>query len=109
MPTIYDALDLEPPEVVKGYTQHPIEGVSFAPTFNDASAKTGKNTQFYSMGGTMAIWSEGWKATNISPSAPDMWAEYADAAMGAVRHRPRTRASATTWPTDHPEKLQELI
>ncbi len=33
VPTVYDCLGIEPPEVVKGYTQHAIEGVSFAPTF----------------------------------------------------------------------------
>lgn len=33
--------------------------------------------QFYSMGGTRAIWHEGWTAAALSPSAPDAWAEYA--------------------------------
>ena len=77
VPTIYEVLGVEPPEVVKGYTQHPIEGVSFAATFDDAEAKTDKQTQFYSMGGTRAIWHQGWKAAAVSPSAPDMWAGYA--------------------------------
>ena len=36
VPTIYECLGVEPPEVVKGYTQYPIEGVSFAATFDDA-------------------------------------------------------------------------
>ena len=36
-----------------------------------------KQTQFYSMGGTRAIWHQGWKAAAVSPSAPDMWARYA--------------------------------
>src|ERR1700744_2069542 len=35
VPTIYDCLGVQPPEVVKGYTQYPIEGVSFAATFGD--------------------------------------------------------------------------
>lgn len=29
------------------------------------------------MGGTRAIWNDGWKAVAISPSAPDAWADYA--------------------------------
>jgi arylsulfatase len=37
---------------------------------------TGKQTQFYSMGGTAAIWHKGWKAANVSPSVPNMWAPY---------------------------------
>jgi len=44
------------PQVVKGYTQFPLEGVSFEATLNDAAATTDKQTQFYSMGGTRAIW-----------------------------------------------------
>ncbi len=28
------------------------------------------------MGGTRAIWSQGWKAAALSPAAPDAWAEY---------------------------------
>jgi arylsulfatase A-like enzyme len=76
VPTIYECLGIEPPEVVKGFTQFPIEGVSFASTFDDPDAVTDKQTQFYSMGGTCAIWHKGWKAANVSPSAPDMWASY---------------------------------
>ena len=78
VPTIYEGLGVEPPEAVKGYTQYPIEGVSFAATFDDPEAKTGKQTQFYSMGGTRAIWHQGWKAAAVSPAAPDMWADYAN-------------------------------
>ena len=33
LPTLYEMCGVEPPEVVKGYTQNPIEGISFAYTF----------------------------------------------------------------------------
>ena len=33
VPTMYSLLGIEPPEVVKGYTQYPLEGVSFDATF----------------------------------------------------------------------------
>jgi arylsulfatase A-like enzyme len=56
VPTLYSVLGIEPPEVVKGYTQFPLEGVSFEATLNDAGATTDKQTQFYSMGGTRGIW-----------------------------------------------------
>ncbi len=100
---------IEPPEVVKGYTQFPLEGVSFAATFDDADATTGKQTQFYSMGGTRAIWHQGWKAAAVSPAAPDMWADYATQRWELFNTDERPHASATTWPAQHPEKLQELI
>ena len=45
-------------------------------TFDDADAKTDKQTQFYSMGGTRAIWHQGWKAAPFRRAAPDMWADY---------------------------------
>ncbi len=38
VPTIHECLGVEPPEVVKGYTQYPIEWVSFAATFDDPVA-----------------------------------------------------------------------
>ena len=36
VPTVLEALGIEPPETIRGVTQSPIEGVSFAHTFNDA-------------------------------------------------------------------------
>ena len=76
VPTLYECLGVELPETVKGYTQHPLEGISFAATFDDADATTGKETQFYSMLGTRAIWHQGWKAGALSPAAPDAWADF---------------------------------
>ena len=38
VPTVLDALRVEPPAAIRGVTQAPIEGVSFAHTFDDAAA-----------------------------------------------------------------------
>ncbi|HZD43203.1 MAG TPA: sulfatase-like hydrolase/transferase, partial [Methanomicrobiales archaeon] len=38
VPTLYEMLGIEPPKVLKGYTQSPIEGESFTATFNDSQA-----------------------------------------------------------------------
>ena len=54
MPTIYELLGIELPEVVNGFTQHPLEGESFAASLHEPTAKS-KQTQFYSMLGTRAI------------------------------------------------------
>src|SRR4249920_1275817 len=48
VPTIYDCLGVELPEVYRGATQVPLEGESFKATFDDEKAK-GRETQFYSM------------------------------------------------------------
>ena len=108
VPTIYESLGIEPPEVVKGYTQFPIEGISFAATFDDAGAKTGKQTQFYSMGGTRAIWHQGWKAAAVSPSAPDMWADYARQRW-ELFDTENDPSECHDLAAEQPEKLQELI
>jgi len=108
VPTIYECLGIDPPEIVKGYTQHPIEGVSFAATFDDPNAKTDKQTQFYSMGGTRAIWHRGWKAAAVSPSAPDMWAHYASQRW-ELFDTDRDPCECHDLAAEHPERLQELI
>ena len=38
VPTVLEALGVEPPEAIRGVTQAPIEGISFAHTFDDADA-----------------------------------------------------------------------
>ena len=74
-PTIYELLGVELPEVVNGYTQHPLEGESFAASLQDADAK-GKATQFYSMLGTRGIYHDGWKAASVTPAAPNAWGDF---------------------------------
>ena len=108
VPTLYSVLGIEPPEVVKGYTQFPLEGVSFEATLNDAEATTDKQTQFYSMGGTRAIWHQGWKAAAISPSAPDMWADYATQRW-ELFNTDEDPSECHDLADKEPEKLQELI
>jgi arylsulfatase len=108
VPTIYEALGVEPPEAVKGYTQYPIEGVSFAATFDDAEAQTDKQTQFYSMGGTRAIWHQGWKAASVTPAAPDMWAHYSTQRW-ELFNTENDPTECHDVADQHPDKLQELI
>jgi arylsulfatase len=108
VPTLYSVLGIEPPEVVKGYTQFPLEGVSFEATLNDAEATTDKQTQFYSMGGTRAIWHQGWKAAAISPAAPDAWAAYATQRW-ELFNTDEDPSECHDLADKEPEKLQELI
>ena len=108
VPTVYECLGLEPPEVVKGYTQHDIEGVSFAATFSDPEAKTAKQTQFFSMLGTRAIWHEGWKAAAVSPATPDSWPNFG-AQRWELFDTENDPSECHDLAKKHPEKLQELI
>jgi arylsulfatase A-like enzyme len=66
VPTIYELLGIEAPEVLNGYTQHPIEGESFAAALSDPTAP-GKETQFYTMLGQRSIYHQGWLACTVHP------------------------------------------
>ncbi|MFF0817698.1 sulfatase-like hydrolase/transferase [Rhodococcus sp. NPDC003318] len=66
VPTLYELLDIEPPDVLRGHTQHPIEGQSFASSLTDPDAP-GKATQFYTMLGQRSLYHEGWLACSLHP------------------------------------------
>ena len=106
-PTIYDCLGVELPEEVKGYTQIPLEGVSFRSTFESDDVPTPKETGFFSMLGSRAIWHKGWKAVSVHPTIAgwgnyghDRWELY-----DTVADPTESRDLAA----EHPAKLQELI
>jgi arylsulfatase A-like enzyme len=62
VPTVLKSLGIEPPEEVRGVAQSPIQGVSFAHTFDDADAPTEHTTQYFEMFGHRSIYHEGWRA-----------------------------------------------
>jgi arylsulfatase len=62
VPTVLDALDIDPPKTVRGVTQSPLEGISFANSFDDAGAETLHKTQYFEMMGCRAIDHDGWRA-----------------------------------------------
>jgi arylsulfatase len=62
VPTVLDVLGLEPPTTIRGVTQSPLHGVSFAHTFDDPAAPTRHHTQYYEMLGHRAIDHKGWRA-----------------------------------------------
>ncbi len=62
VPSVLDALELDPPKSIKGVTQSPIEGVSFAHTFDDAGSASRRHTQYFEMMGHRSIYHDGWRA-----------------------------------------------
>jgi arylsulfatase len=62
VPTVLDLLGLEPPTSIKGVTQAPIEGVSFAETLENADAPGKHKTQYFEMLGHRSIYHDGWRA-----------------------------------------------
>ncbi|MCP5519846.1 MAG: arylsulfatase [Verrucomicrobiales bacterium] len=70
VPTIYDILGIQPPKVVDGHVQDPIDGVSFAYTFDSADALEQKATQYFECLGSRGIYHEGWMASTFGPRTP---------------------------------------
>ncbi len=62
VPTVLDLLGLQPPASIRGVTQAPLHGVSFAPALQDASVPTRHRTQYFEMLGHRAIDHDGWRA-----------------------------------------------
>ena len=69
-PTIYDILGIKPPEVVDGWKQLPIDGVSMTYTFADPNAPGRKLTQYFENNGSRAIYHDGWIAAAFGPLIP---------------------------------------
>ena len=62
VPTVLEALGVEAPLSIRGVTQAPIDGISFAHTFNDAKAPSNHHTQYFEMFGHRSIYHDGWRA-----------------------------------------------
>ncbi|HVY05644.1 MAG TPA: arylsulfatase [Burkholderiales bacterium] len=64
MPTLMEVVGIAEPAVVNGYVQRPIEGTSFAYTFDPANAKapSTRTQQYFEMFGNRAMYADGWMA-----------------------------------------------
>jgi arylsulfatase len=62
VPTVLDALGIEPPTTIKGVTQSPIEGFSLASCFADPAAPNRHLTQYFEMFGHRSLYHDGWRA-----------------------------------------------
>lgn len=72
VPTILDAAGIQPPELVDGIKQKPIEGISVAYTFDKANAntKSKRDTQYFEMFANRGIYHDGWYACTTPPTPP---------------------------------------
>jgi arylsulfatase A-like enzyme len=105
VPTIYELLDIDSPEVLKGYTQAPIEGESFAASFT-APDTPGRETQFYSMLGMRALYHQGWLATALHPPLSG-WGHFENDVWELYDLR-SDRSQIHNLAAEHPERLEEL-
>ena len=79
VPTIFEVVGITPPLEVNGIQQDPIDGVSFAYSFNDADANGQLHTQYFEIMGSRSIYHDGWMASAIGPRLP--WAMGIDPRM----------------------------
>ncbi len=107
VPTILDAVGVEPPEVIGGHVQSGFDGVSMRYSFNDATKPSARATQFYCMLGSRGIWHDGWKAVTTHPTlsgwgnfGKDTWELY---------HTDVDRSELHDLAAEEPERLQQLI
>lgn len=108
VPTLLDCLGIElPPDTVKGYTQHPIQGVSMRYSFDAATIPTAKHTQFYSMLGTRGIWHDGWKAVTTHPAISG-WSHFSEDAW-ELYYTETDRSELHDRAAEEPGRLAELV
>jgi arylsulfatase A-like enzyme len=123
VPTVLDAIGVQAPAVVRGVTQSPLQGVSFAHAFGDGKAATRHHTQYFEMMGHRAIYHDGWRAVCPVPGP-----SFAEAGMGfgemAITEDKLRELDAKGWElyhvdddfsetrnlaADHRDKLIEMI
>jgi arylsulfatase A-like enzyme len=125
VPTLLDALGIEPPEQLRGVPQSPLEGVSFAHTFDDAAAASRRTTQYFEMFGHRSLYHDGWRAVCPWPAASyTEMAQHGEKMGGPLTPATLERLDREGWelydmagdPTEthdvaaqHPERLREMI
>ena len=107
VPTILDALGVEPPGTIKGHTQAQFDGVSMRETLDDASAESKRKAQFYAMLGSRSIWHEGWKAVTTHPTLAG-WGNFNDDDW-ELYHVDVDRAELNNLAAEQPDKLREMV
>jgi arylsulfatase A-like enzyme len=103
-PTVYELLQVTPPDSYRGYEQLPVTGTSMAYSFDAPDAPTQKPVQYFEMIGHRGIWHDGWKAvcrhTSGTSFDDDPWELY---------HVDVDRSECHDLAAEMPEKLAEMI
>lgn len=112
VPTILELAGIPQPQRINGVPQTPIEGTSFAYTFDEGGAEAPERhrTQYFEIGGNRGIYHDGWTAVtqhllpwpdpndHIPPLDEDRWELYG----------PDDWTQAHDLAAEQPDKLREL-
>ena len=107
VPTIYDVVGVEAPEVYRGLDQMPITGTSMAlhrSTGRRAQPQPTKAVQYFEMMGHRALYADGWKAVTRHQLGVQLrrrrWELY---------HVAEDRSECHDLATEEPERLAALV
>lgn len=95
MPTVLDALGIDSPTAIRGVTQSPIQGNSFAHLFKDAKAEGHHRTQYFEMMGHRSIYHDGWRA--VCPWPGTSFTESGRNFGDPIDAKTLTELDATSW------------
>jgi arylsulfatase len=110
VPTLYELIGVTPPAVLNGVPQKPIEGISFAYTFDDAGAKGRRTTQYFEMFVNRGIYHDGWMASapSFAPWNPNREKFDPDRQKWELYNIDEDFSQARDLAVERPEKLREL-
>jgi arylsulfatase len=115
VPTLLEVTGISAPEVVDGIKQKPIEGTSFAYTFDKKNAKAPSRhtTQYFEMMGQWAIYHDGWLMSTKVNRAP--WEAFSAANTDPLNNQVfQLYNLKESWnqsediAAQHPEKVKEM-
>jgi arylsulfatase A-like enzyme len=110
VPTIYELCGITAPTDLNGVKQKPIEGISFAFTFDDANAKSLRKTQYFELGCNRGLYHEGWMAScpSFVPWDPNRAEFDPDKAPWELYKVDEDFSQANDLAQRNPEKLRQL-
>jgi arylsulfatase A-like enzyme len=115
VPTILEASGIKAPQSVDGIRQAPIEGTSFAYTFDAKSAKVASRhkTQYFEMMGQWALYDDGWLLSTKVNRAP--WEAFGAANTDPLNNQvfqlydlKKDFTQAEDIAAQHPQKVKEM-
>jgi arylsulfatase len=115
LPTILEAAGIRAPEIVDGIKQRPIEGTSFAYTFDAANAKAPERhkRQYFEMMGQWALYDDGWFLSTKVDRAP--WQAFGAANPDPLNNQTfqlfnlkRNFNQTDDIAAQHPQKVKEM-
>jgi len=110
VPTILEAAHVAAPQEVNGITQKPIEGVSMAYSFDNASAPDRRKTQYFEMFTNRAIYDNGWTAVSrfgLPWDASSRYGDFEDSPW-ELYHIEEDFSQANDLAAENPAKLKQL-